>query len=200
MVDNSLEHVCASVWKGSGRKSSEIANPRANGKVFANRARLALDYLPRDIYIYSLTLEVGRMFDTWELKIVFVRGANPRSIDRIGTWGCKPWIPCASSSEEEKDSRFRIETRARVNSCSNSISTGGRERFGKFASNFLSSPKSSTRSWNGSCSRMLEKGKESIWPARFIQGGSGRRVGFLCSHKRTFVSGWGETLWGKKNG
>lgn len=62
MVDNSLEHVCVSVWKGSGggealeegegRKSSEIANPRANGKVFANRARLALDYLPRDIYIY----------------------------------------------------------------------------------------------------------------------------------------------------
>lgn len=39
---------------GGRRKSSEIANPRANGKVFANRACLALDYLRR-IYIYSLT-------------------------------------------------------------------------------------------------------------------------------------------------
>lgn len=30
-----------------GRKSSEIANPQANGRVFANRASLAVDYLRR---------------------------------------------------------------------------------------------------------------------------------------------------------
>lgn len=30
-----------------GRKSSEIANPQTNGRVFANRASLAVDYLRR---------------------------------------------------------------------------------------------------------------------------------------------------------